>query len=91
MAHQEFGPKLLERIMVELSGLAEKDRQERMEGRRFVTVLKPAKGAVINQKPSVTKIPEGKQETKNAKPSSIKIPEGKQETVIKKPEETKSL
>lgn len=49
MAHQEFGPKLLERIMSELAGLAEKDRPERMEGRRFVTVIKPVKGAQIKQ------------------------------------------
>lgn len=56
MAHQEFGPKLLERIMTELSGLAEKDRPERMEGRRFVTVIKPVKGATLNIKPE-TKSP----------------------------------
>lgn len=60
MAHQEFGPKLLERVMDELLGLAEKDRPERMEGRRFVTVIKPVKGAPIKQ-----------QEEEKAKPESI--------------------
>lgn len=49
MAHQEFGPKLLSRIMEELSGLAEKDRPERMEGRRFVTVIRPVKGTQPKQ------------------------------------------
>lgn len=41
MAHQEFGPKLLDRILVELATLAEKEREGRFEGRRFVTFLKP--------------------------------------------------
>lgn len=56
--------------MVELSGLAEIDRPERMEGRRFVTVLKPAKGAPINKKPSDIKIPEGKPEIEKSKPET---------------------
>lgn len=50
MAHLEFGPRLLDRIMELLSGIAEKDKPERMEGRRLVTVIKPAKGTNINQK-----------------------------------------
>ena len=49
MAHLEFGPRLLDRIMTDLTNLAEKDRPERMEGRRLVTVIKPTKGAHIRQ------------------------------------------
>lgn len=43
MAHQEFGPKLLEKIMATLEGVAEKDKPEHFEGRRFVTFVKPTK------------------------------------------------
>ena len=41
MAHQEFGPKLLDRILAELESIAEKERDGRFEGRRFVSYLKP--------------------------------------------------
>ena len=41
MAHQEFGPKLLDRILTELAQIAEKEREGRFEGRRFVSYLKP--------------------------------------------------
>lgn len=44
MAHQEFGPKLLDRILVELATIAEKEREGRFEGRRFVTYIRPTKG-----------------------------------------------
>lgn len=44
MTHTEFGPKVLDRIMTKLSGEAELDRAERMEGKRFTTVLRAAKG-----------------------------------------------
>lgn len=42
MAHQEFGPKLLERIMSLLDG-ATQERDARFEGRRFVTVVRGSK------------------------------------------------
>ena len=44
MAHQEFGPKLLERIMSSLEGTAQKEREPRFEGKRFATIIKPIKG-----------------------------------------------
>lgn len=44
MTHTEFGPKVLSRIMEKLQGEAEQDREQRMEGKRFTTVLKTAKG-----------------------------------------------
>lgn len=43
MAHQEFGPKLLEKIMSDLEGTAAKERPERFEGRRFVTLVRAVK------------------------------------------------
>lgn len=51
MAHLEFGPRLLDRMMEHLSEIAEKDKPERMEGRRLVTLIKPIKRAAINKKP----------------------------------------
>ena len=56
MAHLEFGPRLLDRIMTDLTNLAEKDRPERMEGRRLVTVIKPVKGAHIKQEAKGNKL-----------------------------------
>ena len=56
MAHLEFGPRLLDRIMTDLTNLAEKDRPERMEGRRLVTVIKPTKGAHIKQESKSNKL-----------------------------------
>lgn len=46
MAHQEFGPKLLTRIMSTLEEIGQLDREPRFEGRRYVTIVKPAKGTV---------------------------------------------
>ena len=43
MAHQEFGPKLLARIILELEDEARQERPERWEGRRFVTIVKTVK------------------------------------------------
>ena len=43
MAHQEFGYKLLQRVMQILPS-AEKERQERFEGRRLVCVIRQSKG-----------------------------------------------
>lgn len=65
MAHTEFGPKLLLRIMAELASVAEKEREEKFEGRRLVTTLKPVKGKVSDVS-KVPKVPEvTKHETKN--------------------------
>ena len=50
MAHTEFGPKLLDEIMRELEEFAELDRPARFEGRRFATIIKPAKNLKINKK-----------------------------------------
>ena len=46
MAHQEFGPKMLGRIMSLLEGLAQKEREPRFEGRRYVTIVKPTRGTI---------------------------------------------
>lgn len=46
MAHQEFGPKLLTRIMSILEEIGQLDREPRFEGRRYVTIVKPIKGAL---------------------------------------------
>lgn len=43
MAHQEFGPKILKKILTLLEGIAAKEKAERWEGRRFVTIIKPIK------------------------------------------------
>lgn len=65
MAHQEFGPKLLERILANLEGIGRLDREPRFEGRRYVTIVKPTKGAA-KQKAEAN-------ETKDQKSSSQKI------------------
>ena len=62
MAHQEFGPKLLQKIMGYLVGIAEKDREARFEGRRFVTMIK---GIKVQAKRK-----ESQNETENQKSSS---------------------
>lgn len=49
MAHTEFGPKLLERILSDLSDIADRDRPEKFEGRQFVTILKPLKNIPKNK------------------------------------------
>ena len=80
MAHQEFGPKLLARVLKELEEIGQQDRQERFEGRRFVTVVRPVKKQAKQEKQetgetkketgvqksqTVNKKPESKNETKN--------------------------
>lgn len=47
MAHQEFGPKLLERIMSTLDGIGQLEREPRFEGRRYVTIVRPTKQSKI--------------------------------------------
>lgn len=49
MAHQEFGPKLLERLMTELDNQVTQERPARMEGRRYVTVIRGIKGAFVKE------------------------------------------
>lgn len=49
MAHTEFGPRLLGRIM-ELLPEAEKERPERFEGRRLVTFVKSTKSTQEKRK-----------------------------------------
>lgn len=46
MRHTEFGPKMLEKILGEIEGIGQTDRDGRWEGRRFVSVLKPTKEAL---------------------------------------------
>ena len=46
MAHQEFGPKMLARVMSLLEGMANQEREPRFEGRRYVTIVKPTKEAI---------------------------------------------
>ena len=47
MAHQEFGPKLLVRILAQIE--AQKERDEKMEGRRLVTVVRPIKKSQLEK------------------------------------------
>jgi len=62
MAHTEFGPKLLDKILDLLEGTAVKEREPKFQGRRFATILKPSKKALqINN------------ETKNKESRSKKI------------------
>lgn len=46
MAHQEFGPKMLSRILSNLEGTGQQERDARFEGRRYVTFVKPTKGTI---------------------------------------------
>lgn len=65
MAHQEFGPKLLERLMTELDNQVTQERPARMEGRRYVTVIRGIKGAFVKEerkKPADTKVLAGKED-----------------------------
>ena len=64
--HKEFGPKMLDKIMGLLEGIAEKERPEKFQGRRFITVVKSVK----KPKPQKEKQEENKNETKNEKSSS---------------------
>ena len=45
MAHQEFGPKLLTRILEDIVEIAQKDREAKFEGRQYVTLVRPIKKA----------------------------------------------
>lgn len=78
MAHTEFGPKLLEKILTSLGEIAEQDREARFEGRRYVTIVKPKKGIVKkhldqekeNQKKETKENIKENDETKNQESSS---------------------
>mgnify|MGYP001559024685 CR=1 FL=1 len=58
MTHTEFGPKLLEKVLYLLNGIAVQDKEAKFQGRRYITVLKSVKGNM-------------KQETENKKPVSL--------------------
>ena len=81
MAHTEFGPRLLERILGLLNGMAELDRPGRFEGRRFVSTLKPNKNFV-------QKVQQEKTEEKHQAEKEL-IKQDKQETHVKD-EQTKN-
>lgn len=62
MAHQEFGPRLLEKIMTSLDGIALQEREARFEGRRYVTIVKPTKRKVpdVSKVSEVSEVPQAK-------------------------------
>lgn len=64
MTHTEFGPKVLARIMALLDGKAVQDKPERMEGKRFVTVLKAAKNQA--KKSEQSQISQNQEKTKES-------------------------
>lgn len=70
MAHQEFGPKLLEKIMTALEGLAQIERPPRMEGRRFVSTVRGTKKSQ-SEKPEVKETKN--EQTKDEKSSEQKV------------------
>lgn len=78
MTHTEFGPKVLKRVMDHLQDEAVQDRVERMEGKRFVTVLRAAKSQPKKTTEEIGNIntnikTDEKNETKDEKISSQKI------------------
>ena len=66
MAHTEFGPKLLKKILAELDENVEQQKEARFEGRRFVTIIKLNKAGQQNKEVK-------EYETKNEESSSQKI------------------
>lgn len=68
MAHQEFGPRLLVKILSSIEEIAQKDREERFEGRRFTTLVRPLKGASKK-----AEIQNNSNETQNQESGSKKI------------------
>ena len=70
MAHQEFGPKLLEKILGELEGMGQIERPPRMEGRRFVSIIRAARGAAKQEPNKESTLHE---QTKDEKSSKQKI------------------
>ncbi|MBI3342229.1 translation initiation factor IF-3 [Candidatus Curtissbacteria bacterium] len=71
MTHQEFGPKLLDKIKQELNNQVVEERPARMEGRRYVTVIRGVKGAF--QKEEKNHKSEETKETKKQKPAEEKF------------------
>ena len=63
MTHTEFGPKVLKRIMDHIKDEAVQDGAGRMEGKRFVTVLRAAK----NQPKRIEELQNIKKEEKDEK------------------------
>ena len=66
MAHTEFGPKLLQKILAMLGENVEQQKEARFEGRRFVTIIKLNKAGQQNKEVK-------EYETKNEESSSQKI------------------
>ncbi len=66
MAHTEFGPKLLQKILAMLGENVEQQKEARFEGRRFVTIIKLNKAGQQNKEVK-------EYETKNQESSSQKI------------------
>lgn len=82
MAHTEFGPKLLSRILKSLEDIAQQDRPEKFEGRQFVTVLQPTKAAqkVKEEKADEIKDQKGSSQTLQGNPkreNTAQAPDGK--------------
>lgn len=69
MAHQEFGPKLLERIMGVLEGLAQIERTPRMEGRRFVCTIRGTKKGQVQVEKQEVNESKSNEQTKDEKSS----------------------
>ena len=66
MAHTEFGPKLLQKILAMLGENVEQQKEARFEGRRLVTIIKLNKAGQQNKGVK-------EHETKNEESSSQKI------------------
>jgi len=72
MVHREFGPKLLDRILISLEDSAEKEREGRFEGRRFISIIKPARKQLKQETQSNKKQPENnKSQAKEIKTNEI--------------------
>ena len=52
MAHTELGRKILDRLEVDLEGLATVDQKPKLDGRNMIMVLAPVKKATKGEKPA---------------------------------------
>jgi translation initiation factor IF-3 len=52
MAHTELGRKILDRLEVDLEGLATVDQKPKLDGRNMIMVLAPVKKAAKGEKPA---------------------------------------
>jgi len=83
MAHTEFGPKVLKRILDEVEEIAELEKEARFEGRRYVSIIKPKKGVVKKESKNEIK-------TENKKGSDKKVQDNQNREDSKKPPDEKS-